>query len=68
MAAFRVDAPSFLAGAAATVGFFAADGFPVRLFFCMAGSSSFEFGPLSRCHSAVSSFFDQCTGAELLVN
>jgi hypothetical protein len=35
---FRVDCSSFLAGAAATLGFFVADSLPVRVFFLMAGS------------------------------
>src|SRR3974390_294552 len=48
---FLVVDPSFLAGAAATLGFFAAaDGLPVRLFFLLHGLAPrhFEFGPLAR--------------------
>jgi len=41
---FLVTEPSFLAGAAATLGFFAVFKVLIKLFFCMAGSSGFEFG------------------------
>jgi hypothetical protein len=46
---FFVIVPLFLAGAAASSGFFATGSLPVSFcFFCMADSSTFEFGPLSR--------------------
>jgi hypothetical protein len=45
---FFVTGPSFLAGAAATLGFFVVFRVLIKLFFCMAGSSSFELGLLRR--------------------
>ena len=48
MNAFFVAAPSFLAGAAATLAFFVVFRVLIKLFFFMVGSSRFEFGPGQR--------------------